>query len=115
MDLLDALIDREVLTVRAGSQVTEPEKVGYRGVFALELREEVGGKTAQLRLNDCIRVVSDESRNSAVKLKGPQPACTIERMKAGLRNRRCVPDIMEYRCGYEGASVAFSGQERGES
>lgn len=110
-NLFSALLNREFLSVWAGSQVAEPEKVGNRGLLLLEFGEEVGIETAQLSFHHGVRVVSDESSYPGVELDGPEPTGPIERVKAGFRDRGRVSDVMECCSGYQGVSIALSGQQ----
>jgi hypothetical protein len=52
-------------------------------------------EATQLRLNPCVRVVSDEVHYPVIYVEPSQMACSVNRMKPGVHERQRVADVMK--------------------
>jgi hypothetical protein len=104
-DLLQALMSRHVLPVRAGRHVHEPQSIGQRCVFLPKLPGEHVDQAALDRLVQSTGMVGNESGSPIVPAVTPQPAGTVKCMKPSVDRLRCVTDVMKPRSAYEDISI----------
>jgi hypothetical protein len=87
------LIKRDWLANRARGHIAGPKSVPDWAPLTREIRQLIG-ESAELRLNRSPGVVGDQRCQRGGTKTGDEPP-SIERVEAGLRQIRRVPDVMQ--------------------
>ncbi|WUI60128.1 hypothetical protein OG774_20415 [Actinomycetospora sp. NBC_00405] len=91
--LSHAVLEAEVRAARAGGHVAVPEQVAEQCLLVVELGELVGNAEL-LGLRPCRRVKGDEVDGALRSAVVAEIARSVERMEAGDREVRRVPDVV---------------------
>jgi hypothetical protein len=110
VNLGEAPVYPDVLTVRAGSHVAERQRIRERLWRWRELAEQHCGQAAFLSLDMCARVVGDQAAQQFVSvLDIPQVAGAVELVQAGVGQFVQVADVVQPSRGFQQIGVRAEG------
>jgi hypothetical protein len=113
-DVSEALFDVHVLPVRACGHVAVDQRVREVGAGGLELPGQLGGEATFGCFDHGARVVSHQSAEHVTGLRGvAEVPGAVERVKAGVDEVGCVPDVVQQ--GGGGEQVGVGAQDGGET